>query len=815
MEDKSPIKRSLGGAKDQYAERQGLNGTIVPGKIIGYSDGYYTVRTTRPRLNLTKVINVVGVITSGALGFQTLSALPIGERVLVLISDPNYILKVLPRDRRNPQGSGGPKHSGVDGNPVVGKVSGLPQDMIPGEFNIQNAFNVMMRFATGMLGLSATARAKVELHLHNEMVRVVSQQFRHHCALGDFNITRDGRNNLEFNATSYPHEMAGKMNSTQSNYEAVETYEDQPLDDETRFGESMRARLKAYVGYAGDFIHLLVTDPQEFLYNSLAADTNNDPISGRFSTHVSTDGSFLLQSVADIAIERVHTIIVPKRKTPVTTSHADTSKYDELTEEPLKPWEHSNPKNPFEMAYQLRNYARWLSQRNAMARRLQLEDEWLLESEENHREPFVTRGESDRKPELIGLQAYSTIRIMRDGSIVVRDGFGSNVALVNGNIDVASARHLNLEAAGDVRVFAGRNLIMKARRNIELIAQVGGLIIKCRTALHAICEWGSIWLKSDAKHPSDPAPHTPDEGEASPEVLEAGIMLDATRSGVKILAEEAVHLRSKGEYDPEKPRKNAIILEATSGELQLSSSKNLKTTTGGDWLCLVDGNHIHQATHFYMEPTTTFNVGNVMTVNRRELHTSRIVATQGDYINKLSGPERGPDDPNPAAQPALKFHYNHVDKVDPAVNTELANDDSSREERRKILSLVGAFPDDFEGDAPIFQFFSDSEYYWCSQQKNTLYQSLAQQAIEFEDPQLLESRQYTYGTWDLRMDTLEAAPRNSVTSRPFGGHAKQFVHEGGESLNKRSTKQPKDHENKAEGWKLRESVVFHFLKPNE
>ena len=50
---------------------------------------------------------------------------------------------------------------------------------------------------------------------------------------------------------------------------------------------------------------------------------------------------------------------------------------------------------------------------------------------------------------------------MRDGSILVMDGFNSAISMVRGNIQMSSVRHIELDAAGDIKITAGQNIYIR------------------------------------------------------------------------------------------------------------------------------------------------------------------------------------------------------------------------------------------------------------------------------------------------------------------------------------------------------------------
>ncbi len=416
------------------------------------------------------------------------------------------------------------------------------RDALEGELDMTNLMGVGVSFLTSIAKLQAGDLAKVEACLHNDMVRIVSQTFKHFSAFGNYEVYNDGRLNVRWNGTSYDHETWGKENEADPKVEADAG--EIELGDINALEDNFRARFSHFIGHLGGFINTYVTDPGKALGELGEAAYR----SGRFRAHVGMDGTLLVQSVGEIALERVVRIPVPhEKKTWDDPSGNKATDFANLDLSPLKKWNYSAPENMWHAAYQLRHYARWLSSMFSLARYRQLNKDWTVPSEAQTPAPDVHSAEADREqadPAGEYYETYATIRIMRDGSIVNMDGHGSAIMMSAGNVQVSAAKNLTLEAAGDINVVAGQDINFKARRSLELVAVRGGIILKARTWLHNFCEWGSIWNRSGAPDPRrelDAPTKTDPDNDPDPIVLPYAIVNQATEGGI---SHEAVNSAS-------------------------------------------------------------------------------------------------------------------------------------------------------------------------------------------------------------------------------------------------------------------------------
>jgi hypothetical protein len=622
----------------------------------------------------------------------------------------------------------------------------MPSDLLEGEFEIANALGVALQMLTTMTKLKAGDKAKIECLLLNDMVRVFSENFRQFSAFGDFQIYNDGRLNMRWDGTSYAHEAEGRVNPKE------------PVQPTKNFGAEFsddpmlatgRWRLSQLVGWLGDFVHLWITDPADTIgkIGELALR------SGKASAWVGNDGSVVVQSVADIVLERVVRIPVPvemKRwDDPAGVTTEDFFKDAGLPTEFLQTWNYrSKPELMFEALFQIRQYSRYLSRFHAMARLRQMEKlkgEWKIPLETEVPVPDYTNKEKDVKeanPNIRYVDAYACIRIMRDGSVLVMATGGEAISMYAGNVTVSSARHLRLEAAGDISLIAGQNIYVKARRSLELTAVVGSLTCKARTALMALCEWGPVWLKSDKQDPKAPgySPKTkadqpfPDQDPDPQEIKTDNSVIIETPVGRTYLgADRGILLDATGKAaGGDTPDVCGVAIQTQSGGLVVRLGGDLGVTAKK---IVGLATKIRAAATSVFLDTTEFQVGAVFAVFKGAIHATlaRVRVLYG--TSSIFGPPVGaqPEVPDKAMMIPLKPHYNHIlplkdsKKEAPELSSKPEGRADLQKTRKDMSKGIKKNP---SGGNPMWTYPEAGKRDWPGDNGNRVYWSVTQAQIQ-------------------------------------------------------------------------------------
>lgn len=464
-----------------------------------------------------------------------------------------------------------------EGDPYVG-FGYEQEDMLEGEFDLSNVLGVGLTLLTSIAKLKAGDRAKLEMCCHNDMVRMVSRVFRHFSAFGLEEIYSEGnRLNAVWDGTSYDHEAWGLENADDPKSPELDE-RGVPLKDPEELRGVMRSRFSQYLGHLGDFIHGFVTDPMDAL-EDIGAATAARHRAGKMRYHVGNDGNLLIQSVADITIERTHRIPVPVKRREWHEEDGEGAPNPNL--QYLRSWRYQSPQTRFHAAYQLREYARWLSCVHGYARFLE-SPQWEVPTEAESPEPARDADEADRteineSDEIGYIEAYACWRMLRDGSIVSYGGDRTAIVQSHGSIQLSAPVNISMYAGQDINMVAGQDINIKARRHMELSAIVGGLKLKAQTWFHALSELGGMLLESNAvpsgEEDSDPG----DADNPAPDVREHAVLIKAGHGSARVQANtEADILANTGDVR---------ITSRLGGIDQIANTSiELRARTGSIWM---------------------------------------------------------------------------------------------------------------------------------------------------------------------------------------------------------------------------------------
>jgi hypothetical protein len=449
-----------------------------------------------------------GVI-SGLLGFKTSYIPTIKTRVLVYYTgqDQSFIVGTLPSPMVDPVSQ---ERSVTDpdvpnyqeskvyterkkGGVAMHASHKPPIDLAEGELLIDNLMGVGIALLRNMAAISAGDMARVEAHLMDDMVRIISGTFRHHSAFGDQKIYNDGgRLNIEFNGTLYDFEAYGSLTNQQPRTK-MDTKDHPNLGQDSQidgYTDDGRWRLSQYVGWLGDFINMWVTDPVQAL-GRLASDQLR---AGKFRCHVNSDGSCLVQSVSEICLEKVVRIPVPIRYRREDDPTGNRSDSDIGSGQFIRQWKPSG--NLFEMAFQLREYSRWLSNTWSLARFRQMNLDFKVPTEAQTPAPSGHSYQQDKQREngntVSWTEAYACIRILRDGSVMMVDAYGNSILTTKVGVQISSTKDIYLEAAGSVNIVAGRDINLVAQKNLNLTAVKETVRIKSEKLIEMLANAGKI-----------------------------------------------------------------------------------------------------------------------------------------------------------------------------------------------------------------------------------------------------------------------------------------------------------------------------------
>ena len=384
----------------------------------------------------------------------------------------------------------------------------LPIDMVPGEWQQTSGIGSVIRLLSNFAQMSAGDLAKIEVHLMNDMVRIVDNYFAHHNVGGDTLIWSNGRCNYEEHFTSYPHEAEGKKKPTgEALGEKIEEGVYDPISKlpESTANSTGRWRKSTYVGFLGDMIHHFVTlPPEDETTYSVSADRT-----GQFRQWIGADGTLCIQAAGGVHIEMTNRIVVPTILTAWNDPDFDAEDaIKNLEQDFLSLWGNGPDWDDLKTAcWQMRTYLRYIPLWHALARFKQAEEKnyCIVPNEDDIGLSDPTCDEEDKKKanqEAGPYKGHSILMMDPSGSMSFVSNGNTSVILNEGNIQVSCPGNIELKAGGTVAI-QGRDVSVRGANRVEILSMFGSLMTKARTLWQALCEKGHIWIKGDAQEGDD------------------------------------------------------------------------------------------------------------------------------------------------------------------------------------------------------------------------------------------------------------------------------------------------------------------------
>ena len=344
-----------------------------------------------------------------------------------------------------------------------------PTDVYPGEFAHVNQHNCGIKggmFSTTLIGGGASLR----LSALSNLARIACESFQRYSLSGALHEFHNGRYlSSERNFALYQEERLGWHKPDYGNFSSNvwTTDSEAPKGGEN---QTMRPRIKELGGFFG---HLkssfcLRPDPND---EGLRVQGSGSPKEAGVSREtIDPSGQYRLSTAGMLVLERTGRIPVPVRKCYPTD---DKHQIDE-TPEVLKPFKHKedDPGNrQLELfdrqAYDLKNqYAR--------VDGLGFTPDYDV-PQETDLKPL--EDEYDKKyfgNKTVKLQKYDKRRagvyIGEDGSVIIRDAWGSEITMLGGNVQISCAGNIMTMPGKTALTIAGDDIVQKAQNSVDIHA---------------------------------------------------------------------------------------------------------------------------------------------------------------------------------------------------------------------------------------------------------------------------------------------------------------------------------------------------------
>lgn len=429
----------------------------------------------------------------------------------------------------------------------VNSNAGRPMDVLPGTWGYQNEQGVGVGVSALAAALRAGSKAQVRVSAIDDQVRVVSGHFIHYNCGGLHQLYNDGGFVTdEYGMTPYQCERSGctKYGTSVFEDEKTQTIKGKSLRTSIKNVKAQLApkkRLQIFTGYLGDLINVFVAKPDPKQDPETATAKSKDQ--GLAHVHVDSSGHVGVRSAGGISLQRCDRIPVPKRMRQPWDPAGDLME-DQQAGEAKKGFEW-NEDHPHGRSLELRDAEAW---RVAQAYK-RLHDQ----SEAAGKKDFYLPEEADMQVpdndyDGVGkasedFASYDKRRagiwIEKDGSVSIRDAWGSEILMRGGSIVINCGGQCELKSGKSTVIMGGHDLVLKARQSVDITATEKDVRVKADANLHMVAEGrnkgGGILLESKAKSEGGTGGWKGKEGE---EVTSHGIILKATDSAVLVTADK-------------------------------------------------------------------------------------------------------------------------------------------------------------------------------------------------------------------------------------------------------------------------------------
>ena len=249
--------------------------------------------------------------------------------------------------------------------------------------------------------------------------------------------------------------------------------------------------------------------------------------------------------------------------------------------------------------------------------------------------------------------------IWEDGSIDLYDGWGSQIRMGGGNIDIRAAGDITLSAGRNIIGWAGHDVNLKAHDTVDVAAVNGDMFFRSENKFHAVAGnsgYGGFLFETKATCPI--FDFTDKVGAAT---YSSGFVVLAPESPFIVLAQDAVIKLTDTTSD------GRIVLDAGTSRQIHTISRNVvhRITEGGSIIHLFDGTLAPSANEFTEDYAF---LGNRLTVHGAVYATGCITSAQwvvagshfasaqaDDYHNVVQ--QYAVDTTTPDSEAAARFSY--------------------------------------------------------------------------------------------------------------------------------------------------------------
>ena len=341
-----------------------------------------------------------------------------------------------------------------------------PTDVYPGEFARVNQHNCGIKggmFSATLLGGGASVR----LSALKNAARITCEEYIRNTMHGSLHEFHNGRFlSSERNYAMFQEERLG------GDAPDAKVWTDDSEEPAGGENQTMRPRMKDLTGFFGHLSSKFCFRPDPSEGSEPRVQGESAPIEAGVSREtIDPSGQYRLSAAGMIAIERTGRIPVPVRNCYPTDKDHDIEEMPES----LKPFEHSEEDPSYRQLELFDRQAYDLKNQYARAEGLGQDHSDYDVPEEEQLEPLKDKyDEKFTNSETVKLEKFDKRRagvfIGEDGSVIVRDAWGSEIVMLGGNIQLSCAGNVMLLPGKTQLTIAGDDIVQKAQNSVDIHA---------------------------------------------------------------------------------------------------------------------------------------------------------------------------------------------------------------------------------------------------------------------------------------------------------------------------------------------------------
>ena len=397
--------------------------------------------------------------------------------------------------------------------------AGAPIDVLPGDWGQTNELGMAIFLGRLMASVRAGELCKLEMHYVDMLARLFAYNWQHYTAGSeDESFDDEGEWTRVRGFSPFPWESAGVNVTSAALFDKQGKLN--PKDANDRFGlepvEALQGsfvRYKEFEGFLGDLRRRFVLMPNLSVDRRVYGRESTDPAQykGLFEEVVGADGGYLMRSAKGIGFEKTVWIPVPEEIYPRDNPKGDHDMTD-AAGLGMDFSEYPEQTTAGETLARVRDYqAHDLNKRRSEPLN-QRDKDWAIRDDITG-DKIETPGEFQQ--EIAGLTPYAAYEqplpasneelvcpvgerssryyeskafmgILPDGSILLRDGYGSEIRMTGGNVEITCPGDVVMRNGRTVQIWGGKDVIIKSHDNLEMSSATGSARLKAEHNLEVL-----------------------------------------------------------------------------------------------------------------------------------------------------------------------------------------------------------------------------------------------------------------------------------------------------------------------------------------